>query len=304
MPRCVSATLVLSALLAASLTHARPASAGDKELCLEASEDGQRARVAGRLIEARAHFVTCARVVCPPIVRTACAGWLDEVERALPTISVGVQDARGRDLLDARILVDGRRPPEHGAGRSFPIDPGSHVVRAEVKGKLYEEHVLVKEGEKARAITVRLPSAGEPSRPEAPPPTTPATPAPRAGRSIGPFLVLGAGAVATGVGLGVFFAGAGAFPDNCRTDTATSERGGTCAKTPADPTGAASADAAVSAVNQRNVGLGVVAGGGALLVGGLVWLLLDSPARAKASALQVAPALGAGFSGLAWTGAF
>ncbi|HQY60629.1 MAG TPA: hypothetical protein PK141_04490 [Polyangiaceae bacterium] len=303
MPRRVSASLVLVALVA-SLTHAGRASAGDKELCLQASEDGQRARVAGRLLEARVQFVTCARPVCPPIVRNACTSWLDEVERAMPTISVGVQDARGRDLLDARVLVDGRPPPDHDAGRSFPLDPGSHLVRAEVKGKLYEEHVIVKEGEKARAITVRVPLGAEPTPEVSPSALAAPSASSPPGRSIGPFLVLGAGVVATGVGLGVFFAGAGAFPDNCRTDTATSERGGTCAKTPEDPTGAASTDAAVSAVNQRNVGLGIVAGGGALLVGGLVWWLLDSPAQPKAAAMRVSPALGPGFSGLAWTGAF
>lgn len=303
MPRRVSASSILLALLTASLTHAGSARAGDKEVCIAASEDGQRARVAGRLIEASAQFAGCARAVCPSIVRAACVGWLEEVERGMPTVSLGVQDARGRDLLDARILVDGLAPPAHGAGRSFPLDPGRHVVRVEVSGRVYEEHVLVKEGDKARAITVRLPPGAE-IEPRQPAKSSP--PEPRPGRPLGPFVVLGAGAIAAGVGLGFFFAGAGAFPDNCRTDTATLERGGTCAKTPADPTGTLSTDAAVSAINQRNAGLGIAVGGGALLVGGLVWLLLDRPAapRPAAARLVPVPALGPAFSGLAWSGAF
>ncbi len=310
--RHARATLALLTL--AALTPA-PARAGDKEICLTASEQGQRARVAGRLIDASSAFADCAREVCPRIVREACSTWQDEVERSLPTVSVGVRDADGRDVLKIRITVDGKPAPEHAEGRSFAVDPGMRVFRVEADGIApLEERVLIKEGEKARTVNLQAPraapagaSASATSAAEPPPGNAPTAPA---SRSATPFVVAGIGAAVVGVGLGVHFAGKGQFPTNCRTDAASVPgRDGTCTPTTADPTGQVSSDAAVSATNLRNVGTGVAIGGAAVLLGGLVWVLVDTPTspapqtHARAGA-RLAPSASPTFAGVTWSGTF
>ena len=107
--------------------------------------------------KAKDKFAICARDVCPQVVRQDCVTWQDEVNKSIPTVTVGVRDADGHDLLDVRISIDGQLVTEHLDGKSFPVDPGTHVFRAEDgKHPAIEERVLVKEGEKSRAINLRV----------------------------------------------------------------------------------------------------------------------------------------------------
>lgn len=295
------------ALTSVLLLGAFQAHAGEKETCLGASDQGQRARKSGNLVDAKAQLDICAREVCPPIVRQDCLTWADEVSKSLPTVSIGVRDKEGHDLVDVRVLVDGKTVTEHLDGKSFAVNPGMHVIRAEDGAHTpVEERVLVKEGEKARAINLRFSSLG--SKPADAPvaPETPEGPSEPSGRSVLPFVVMGVGAIATGVGLGVHFAGKGAFPANCKSDTSKVDgRDGTCSPTADDPTGQKSGDAAMSSVNLRNAGTALTFGGAGLLVGGLIWFFIDSPAQKKtARPLPLMPSTGPGFAGLTWAGQF
>lgn len=300
-------------LFLGALGAAVPASAfgGEKETCIAASEQGQRARVAGKLTEAKDRFAVCAREVCPQVVRQDCATWQDEVGKSLPTVSIGFRDAEGHDILDVKISVDGKLVTDHLDGKSFPVDPGTHVFRADdgVHPPV-EERVLVKEGEKARAINLRLPagkSAGGGAGSAGEKPTEPEKPeaAESGGRSVVPFVLMGVGVVATGVGLGMHFAGKGAFPDNCKADeTTVAGRDGTCTPTPEDPTGQTSGEKAQSSVNLRNAGTAVTFGGLAVALGGLVWFFVDSPAPKKTALVRPVPVIGQGFFGVSVGGGF
>lgn len=289
--------LVVSLVLLSAVGGTSVAYAGEKEACLAASVEGQQSRAAGKLVEAKEKFLVCAREVCPPIVRQDCSTWNDEVSKVIPTVSIGVKDAQGHDLFDVRVSVDGRVVTEHLDGKSFPIDPGTHVVRAEDGAHApVEERILVKEGEKARPVNLKFsaPKAqGEP-KPGDPAPESPSADA-APGRSPLPFVVLGVGVAATAVGIGLHFKGKGDFPSSCDETTKV------CTPGPGVDVAQASKDAE-SAVNLRNVGTAFAVGGSALIVGGLVWFFLDSPAPKKTA--RVLPGFGPGYAGLSFSGAF
>jgi hypothetical protein len=272
---------------------------GEKDVCVDASVQGQRARVAGQLTKALERFAVCAREVCPQVVRQDCAGWQDEVGKSLPTVSVGFRDPEGHDILDVKISVDGKVVTEHLDGKSFPVDPGTHVFRAnDGVHPPVEERVLVKEGEKARAINLRLPStatSGTSSTPTAEPKVADES---GGGRSAIPFVLMGVGAVGAGVGLGLHFAGKGAFPDNC------SEESRICQSIPEDPNSVSSTEKAQSAVNLRNAGTVVTFGSLAVALGGLVWFFLDSPSPKKTALVRPTPVVGQGFFGVSVGGGF
>ena len=299
-------------LFLAALGASVPTSAygGEKEVCVDASVQGQRARVAGKLTEAMERFAVCAREVCPLVVRQDCASWQEEVGKSQPTVSVGFRDAEGHDILDVKISVDGKVVTEHLDGKSFPVDPGTHVFRAhDGVHPPVEERVLIKEGEKARAINLRLPSTAtkgtSSTAPDKPKVTDNPESAEEGGRSAAPFVLMGVGLVATGVGLGMHFGGKGAFPDNCKADESTvAGRDGTCTPTPEDPTGQTSGEKAQSSINLRNAGTAVTFGGLAVALGGLVWFFVDSPSPKKTALIRPTPVLGQGFFGVSVGGGF
>lgn len=290
------------------LATTSPVWAGEKEACLAASDQGQRSRASGKLTEAKEKFAICAREVCPPVVRQDCAGWQDEVAKSLPTVNVGVRDQDGHDLLDVRISVDGQLVTEHLDGKSFPVDPGTHVFRAEDgTHPPVEERVLVKEGEKSRSINLRIVTTPVKSvaTPGANPQDTPPPASDRtSSRSPLPFVLIGVGAAAFGTGLALHFVGKGSFPENCRPDpTKVEGRDGTCSPTPEDPGGEKSGEDAMSAVNLRNAGTALALGGGAVFLGGLVWFFVDTPTKSKATT-KLLPSFGPGFAGLGLSGRF
>ena len=162
--------------------------------CIDASTRGQTLRDAGKLVEARAELIACARDACPPIVRSHCATWLGEVQGMIPSVVVRVQDATGADVVDARGVVDGQ--PFALDGKPLPLDPGEHVVAAHLPGgTTIEEHVLLVAAEHARLVTLRMkaPRAAPPPPAEAGAVTTHHVP-------VGAWVLGGAGVVALGVG--------------------------------------------------------------------------------------------------------
>jgi len=134
-----------------------------KRACVSAHERTQRARIAGKLVEARTDAIACAQDRCPGLVRTECARLLADIESALPRVSFEVRDdgARVRDVV---IAVDGVTLAEAAEGRPVALDPGLHRVRVSTAdGRTVEEGIVLLEGELHRRVTVTLaarPSAG------------------------------------------------------------------------------------------------------------------------------------------------
>jgi hypothetical protein len=176
--------------------------------CAEAANAGQPLRRAGKLRAAREKFAACGRDACPSAIRSRCVPWLSEVDAATPSVVVRARDAAGHDLPAVRVLVDGE-PLGGDAGFAVPVDPGKHLFRYEsAGGDVFEETVIVAQGEKNRILPVVL-GHGAPVTPhddrsaEHGAPTPPATQTAPEGRLVAPGVAyaIGAGGLAA---LGIF----------------------------------------------------------------------------------------------------
>jgi hypothetical protein len=159
----LSALVVLAVVanMAVAATAERDAQADEKETCVRAVEHAQVVRLDGKLREARAGFMTCARPVCPDAIREDCIRWVTEVDASLPSVVVDAIWADGRDVAGLTVLLDGQPLAGAAAGRAVTLDPGAHVFRFEVPGAApVETRYVIKEGEKNRILHVTFaPSA-------------------------------------------------------------------------------------------------------------------------------------------------
>ncbi len=171
----LSAVVLLTAAGVAHGTLARADEAADeKQACAAAAEDAEQMRIDARLLAARERLVRCSRPACPTAVRNDCTQWMTEVVAAIPTVVLGVRDSRGQDVLSARASVDGV-PVAHGLeGKPLEVDPGVHTFRFESASAAAEQVVLIREGEKSRAVTATLDAGlAAPIAPSvSPPPST------------------------------------------------------------------------------------------------------------------------------------
>src|ERR1700722_6588464 len=81
--------------------------ADSKSVCVEASSRGQILRDEHKLVEAPDALRGRAAVGCPAIVQNDCAGWLAEVEKALPSVVASAKNGAGEDLFDVKVSMDG-----------------------------------------------------------------------------------------------------------------------------------------------------------------------------------------------------
>jgi hypothetical protein len=250
------------AVLAPLFTSA-PARADEKQACVTAADEAQRLRDERKLVKARDQMLSCARDVCPELVRKDCMKWLADVETSLSTVTLSARDAKGRDFVDVRVSLDGAPLTGTLDGRAIFVDPGVHVFKFELAGKPpVEQKVVVREGERNRAVTAIF-DVAEPS-PETPPP--PEGRAPVLG-----YVVAGAGALALG--------GAAFFWISGRSDIGTLRDG--CGATHA------CAQSDVDAARTKLVIGDVVAGLGIVAIGIGVYMIVTgstSPSTVRVGA--------------------
>lgn len=152
---CAGRVLLAAATLLAAVPFAAPASADEKQVCVAASEKAQQLRSAGKLGEARDQLSICGRPECPKLVQQDCTQWMSELLATLPSVVPGAKDRKGRDVVDARVTVDGKVVTEVLDGKAIVIDPGVHTFVFESKGlPSVKEQIVVKPGEKNRIVTV------------------------------------------------------------------------------------------------------------------------------------------------------
>jgi hypothetical protein len=174
------------------------AMADDKQDCIAASEAGQDQKLRGSLRGAREQLLICARDVCPAIVRQDCTQWLTEIIAALPSVVVGARDWQGHDLVDVTVTVDGLVVASKLDGKPIGVDPGVHTFHYESASGAapVEEHMLIRQGERNRTLTVTFPPPpGAVPTPE-PAPTAP----PVRSRSPLTYVFGGVGLAAIGAG--------------------------------------------------------------------------------------------------------
>ncbi len=183
-----------AALLSTSSAHAAGPS---RDECIAAADDGQKLRDDGKLSAARDKFVVCATKTCPAIIAKSCAGWRDDADRDMPSITFRVLDEQGKEIIDAKVGIDTATEQPISA-KAAPLDPGEHVVHVRrADGKTTDEKFLLRPGEKNRMIEVHFTAPPVPVPPPKPL-TTPGTTAASDGFHV-PLLGW--------VGLGVFVAG-------------------------------------------------------------------------------------------------
>lgn len=139
------------------LAHAATARAQSPAACVAAFDRGQELQSGLKLRAAREQYLACSRETCHTMVRKDCAARLEEVVRDLPSVILGARDESGRDLPEARVLVDGVEVEISKPGAALPIDPGEHTVRFDLGGfRSHTENVVVRVGEKNRAVVATL----------------------------------------------------------------------------------------------------------------------------------------------------
>ncbi len=145
-------------LVALVLTHARPAAAGT-ESCTRAHAAGQREQNAGHLKQALASFQMCASdAECPLPIRNECTQLYTTVEARLPTLVFSVVDASGNDVVDVQISSGDTALASGLDGRPIAVNPGLHTLRFELaSGEVLTKSVVVRQGEKDRIISLKLP---------------------------------------------------------------------------------------------------------------------------------------------------
>jgi hypothetical protein len=201
------AVLIVGALVSGEAPGAEPASIPtpvaalppgvdtSKVECVKHHEEAQISRRDGRLLEARASLQLCSGAACPGAIRGDCVEWLDQVGRSLPSVVVTAH-ARGADVTDVQVRVDGKLVAERLTGAALEMDPGEHRFHFESPPwPPVERTILVSEGVKGRALDVDF----APLPPALPPVVEQAAPGPRPLQTVD--YVLGGAALA---GLGTF----------------------------------------------------------------------------------------------------
>ena len=121
--------------------------------CIEAYEQVQTLRDGGQLSDARERAIECARDVCPKVLSTECAQWLDQIAQSMPTVVLGATLPDGQDITAVSVTVDKHPLAQELGARSLAVDPGTHVFVFESKEHgTVEMKVVLREGEKNRRV--------------------------------------------------------------------------------------------------------------------------------------------------------
>jgi hypothetical protein len=279
-----------------------------KAQCIEANTKSQELRRDGKLTEARELLRKCSEPACPRLVRDDCTKRMDELEKAQPSLIFDVKDARGGDVIDVRVSVDGRLLVDHLDGNPVKVDPGPHAFSFEAPGQpAVMDQVLVREGETGRHESVVIATLNKPAVAAGSSPGSNDATSPSAGPDTPPSKGLGTqrlvGLVVGGVGVAGLAAGTifwqlgssawssakqacGGNPSAC-TDVSS----GTSYRS------TATTDASVSTV-------AFIAGGALLAVGGVLFLTGAPRENRPATSLVVAPSIGPRSAGLVLGGGF
>ena len=169
----VRAAIVLGTIAWSSVAQAEPT---DRKVCLAAVDEGQTLRDEGKLKEAREKFLLCASAGCPSVIVKQCDEWVAAVERDTPTVLFRLHEASGKEVIDVRVIIDGKLVSNTISGQPLALEARDHTFRFELAdGRSIEERLVIRVGEKNRMIESTFPA---PSTPEAVPPPIIAPPPP------------------------------------------------------------------------------------------------------------------------------
>jgi hypothetical protein len=245
-----------------------------KEACIAASERGQSQRDDGKYRAAHDSFLQCSQDACPRVIQQSCTKWLRDLEESMPTIVLGARDEHANDLTDVTVTLDDAPFATLLDGKPVAIDSGPHVLRFQREGAPpVEQKLIVRAGEKARVVSVNIPSSqGDQGE----------KPTPPLERLFSPHH-----AIAAAAGLGALVAAASGIAlivqSNSNASTASGLRDQlgsqhACTDNPSSAA-CASLNGAVSAQHtDTNVATGLFVGAGVLAAGAVaVWFVWPKP---------------------------
>jgi hypothetical protein len=90
----LAATAALCAAATADARADEPDDDPNVEPCFAAAESAQPLMKQHKLRGARARLEVCSRDACPRLARDDCRRWLDEVNRAIPSVVVAAREVR------------------------------------------------------------------------------------------------------------------------------------------------------------------------------------------------------------------
>jgi hypothetical protein len=149
--------LPFAVCIVASSSDALADEASEKAACISASDEGQQLRDDGKYTRAREAFERCARESCPVLLRVDCVHWLLDLDQSSASVVINAKDAKGNDLIDVTVSVDGQVLVSKLDGKPIPVDPGAHLFHYEAVGFApMEEHAVIHAAEKNRALNVHF----------------------------------------------------------------------------------------------------------------------------------------------------
>jgi hypothetical protein len=299
------ARLSLAVACAALLSAPAARGADPKAACLTAADQGQSLRDDGKYRRAHDAFVTCSSDDCPKVVARSCAQWLRQLDDATPTVVLGAKDDAGADVTTAHVTIDGQPLTDALDGKPQPIDPGEHTLRFARDGfDPAETHVVVRAGEKNRAVMVSL--HGTAPKTETPEPAKPPEPQQASLFTTRNVTVVMLGVLgAAAVGGGVYFLS----QSGSQSSTASGLRSGlpsdACTLNPSSSTCVQLKNAVDTQHSDSTIGASMLVGGGVLLVGAVVaWLAWPSSDEPAKTGVRVQPGLSPGLATLGMSGSF
>jgi len=280
-----------------------------KRQCIEANTKSQELRRQEKLAEAREQLERCADPACPAMVREDCTRRMDELHKVQPTLVFDVKDAKGGDLIDVRVSIDGRPLVDRLDGTPLKVDPGAHSFTFELSGEpAIVDTLLVREGETGRHERVVFEGVGKAPPPVAVPPASLQAPAPStasSGDSSSPHR-LGTqktvGLVVGGVGVaGLAAGGVLGLLGTSAWSSAKQACGGNVGACTDVASGASYRNTASTEATAATVGF---IAGGALVAAGAVLFLAGRKESHPVASLLVGPSVGLGAAGVVLSGEF
>jgi hypothetical protein len=127
--------------------------------CLANHVEGQELRHDGKLLESRAAFKRCSTRQCPAQVIRDCMGWLDELQRQVPSVSFRVTSDRA-SREDARVFIDEKPVLDWARGKAVDVNPGTHRLRVVLPPfEPYQTQLVVNEGDQFRILDIQFTQA-------------------------------------------------------------------------------------------------------------------------------------------------
>lgn len=162
------AAVAVALLLVPSVAHAADP---DRKACLAAVDEGQKLRDDGKLTDAKKQFLTCSAKTCGAAVSKQCEEWYAEAEKDVPSVLFRAKDGAGKELVDVKVIVDGKKISDSIGAQPLPLDPREHTIRFErADGAGVEDKFVLRVGEKNRMIELAFQPAPVAVAPPPPPP--------------------------------------------------------------------------------------------------------------------------------------